>query len=205
MRHFAYIRLHFPIVKSEFFRLLSWRWTRVFVPLSDSFPRRWTAGKQAVLLVFTAWLTPWKQIVFRCFVRVFGSQNGVLTGVYGSFLAFSRTVNARRMRELKTACSSAFTSWLTLKKHGVFLEENLEFDTYTPTFVPFLHFLLLHFDGILHALWKLLGGVVSKFSYVFIYSEFVAVPLLSQWHANDSILLTEGLDSLPDYVPSNKI
>ena len=67
MRHFAYIRLRFPIVKSEVFRLFSWRWTRVFVPLPDSFPPRWTAGKQAILLVFTAWLTPWKQIVFRRF------------------------------------------------------------------------------------------------------------------------------------------
>ena len=35
---FAYIRFRFLIVKSEVFRLFSWQWTQVFVPLSDSFP-----------------------------------------------------------------------------------------------------------------------------------------------------------------------
>ena len=156
-----------------------------------------------------------------CFIGVHRMVNALKTNCFPLFCQSFRVTKRRVnwcLREFlhflepwmraecqKTACSSAFTSWLTLKKHGVFLEENLEFDTYTPTFAPFLHLLLLHFDGILHALWKLLGGVVSKFSYVFIYSEFVAVPLLSQWHANDSILLTEGLDSLPDYVPSNKV
>ena len=70
MRHFADIRLRFPIVKCEIFSLFSRRWTRVFVPLSDSFAQRWTAGKQAILLVFTAWLMPRKQMVFRCFSSV---------------------------------------------------------------------------------------------------------------------------------------
>lgn len=60
-----------------------------FHSIIRQFSTRWTAGKQAMLLVFTAWLTPWKQIVFRCFPGVFRSQNRVLTGVYKSFLSFT--------------------------------------------------------------------------------------------------------------------
>jgi len=139
MRHFAMICLRFPIVKSKVFRLFPWRWTRVFVPLSDSFPPRWTAGKQAVLLVFTAWLTPLKQIVFPLFCRrfpvtkqrvnwclrqfsliylmftarlthgiqvvfqcflVFSNYKTTHSLEFSvTFLAFSRTVNARKMLE----------------------------------------------------------------------------------------------------------
>ena len=156
-----------------------------------------------IYFMFTARLTHDIQVVFQCSL-VFSSYKTTLSLEFSvRFLAFSQIMNVRKM---KTACSSAFTSWLTLKKHGVFLEENRDFVTHTPTFVPFLHLLLLYFYGILRALWKLLGGVVSKFScsYVFILCEFVAVPLLSQWHSKDLILLTEGLDSLLDYVPRIK-
>ena len=70
----------------------------------------------------------------------------------------------------KTACSSAFTSWLTLKKHGVFFEENRDVVKYTPTFAPFLYLLLLdwmvsymHFESCWVALLK--NFVVVMFSF----------------------------------------
>ena len=115
MRHFSNICLRFPIVKSEVFCLFSSRWTPVFVPLSDSFPLGWTTGKQAVFQVFTAWLTLWKQIVFRCFTGVFQSQNSVLTGVYSEFSRIVLVFTAR-LTLWKQIVSSCFT--------GVFQSQN---------------------------------------------------------------------------------
>ena len=158
-----------------------------------------------IYFVITARLVHGIQVVFQYFLISSNYKTTHSLEFSGSFLACSRTVNARKMPENRLF----FTvhQLVNARKHGVFLEENRDVFTYRRTLAPFLHLQLLHFDGILHALWNLLGGVASNFCcfYVFLHSEFAAVPPLYQWLSYDSILSTEGLDSLHDYVLSNKI
>ena len=89
---------------------------------------------------------------FPMFSGVSQLQNNAFAGVFSDFSCiFSNSECAQNARKPPVLQRSPL-SWLTLKKHGVFLDENRDVVTYTPTFAPFLYLLLLDFDGILHAL-----------------------------------------------------
>ena len=99
---------------------------------TDCFPlffRRFPVTKQSVnwclrefsliYLMFTARLAHGIQVVFCCFPV---TKQRIRWSFQWLFLHFLE--QWMRAKCQKTACSSAFTSWLTLEKHGVFLDEN---------------------------------------------------------------------------------